>query len=182
MKRIYRSGSLLGLLLFTFLLSAQPTCTGTEDRDGDGIADGEDPCPDDPQNDCLAGDPCAGVTPLPGIPPLALERIGTFDQPLDLTAPAGDTARLFVVERKGVISILQRGERLPTPFLDISRQVSTTGERGLLSIAFHPDYWNNGKFYVSYTNRSGTSTISEFHVSENPNVADAGSERILLTQ
>ena len=182
MRRIGRRGGRLFFLLFGFLLWAQPTCTNGGDSDGDGILDEEDPCPYDRKNRCLVGERCEGVSPLPGVPLLALEEVGVFDQPLDLAAPAGDLKRVFVVERRGVIRIVQEGMTLSTPFLDISWKVSSGGERGLFSIAFHPDYWNNGKFYLSYTDRSGTSTISEFRVSSNPNVADRESERVLLTQ
>ncbi len=71
---------------------------------------------------------------------------------------------------------------LPTPFLDISDRVeSGSSERGLLSVAFHPDYAENGRFFVNYTNKDGDTVISRFQVTADPNVADAATETILLT-
>ena len=68
-----------------------------------------------------------------------------FNQPLYATAPDGD-ARLFVVEKGGLIKIIQNGAVLPTPFLNISSTINTSGERGLLGMAFDPDYANNRRF------------------------------------
>jgi len=104
-----------------------------------------------------------------------------FDQPVDI-AHAGDS-RLFVVERAGIIKVVQSdGAVLPTPFLDISAQVDDShGEEGLLGLAFHPDYPETAYFYVNYTNPQDGTRISRFAVSSDPNVADAGSEEILLT-
>ncbi len=106
-----------------------------------------------------------------------------FSSPVDIQN-AGD-GRLFIVERSGTIDIIEGdGTVLPTPFLNITSQVSSGGERGLLGIAFHPDYQNNGYFYVNYTNSSGglATRISRFTVSAaNPNVADPNSELVLLT-
>ena len=99
---------------------------------------------------------------------------------------AGD-ARLFVAERAGTIRVLESdGTLLPTPFLDISAQVDDVGsEMGLLGLAFHPDYANNGYFYVYYTRDPGEgldrSRVSRFSVSSSdPDVADPNSERVLM--
>jgi len=94
-----------------------------------------------------------------------------LDRPLDLTAPAGDP-RLFVAEQTGAIRIISNGTVLPTPFLDLSGLVSCCGERGLLGIAFHPDYATNGRFFVSYSQSNGDSRIAEYAVSGNPDVAN----------
>lgn len=102
-----------------------------------------------------------------------------FDDPVDLKN-AGDD-RLFVVEKDGFIRILNAdGTTNPTPFLDVSSLVSTGSEQGLLSVAFHPDYQSNGFFYVNYTDTGGNTNISRFSVSGDPDVADPGSELILL--
>lgn len=96
---------------------------------------------------------------------------------------AGDT-RLFVVEKNGTIQIVtESGQVLPTPFLDIDDRVnSVANERGLLGLAFHPDYANNGYFFVNYTNSSGATVIARFSRSQNDqNQADPNSELILLT-
>jgi glucose/arabinose dehydrogenase len=95
---------------------------------------------------------------------------------------AGDD-RLFVVEKQGRIRIIQDGALLPEPFLDISERVdSDASERGLLSLAFHPDYAaGNGSFFVNYTDNNGDTVISRFQVTADANVADAASETMLLT-
>lgn len=103
----------------------------------------------------------------------------------DLSSPisihhAGDS-RLFFVEQAGRIKILENGQVLSTPFLNISSIVGSGGERGLLSMAFHPDYDENGHFYVNYTNLSGDTVIARYTVSGDPNVADPGSAAVLLT-
>lgn len=99
-----------------------------------------------------------------------------FNSPVNLQH-AGDD-RLFVVEQNGIIKILNPdGTVNTTPFLDISSQVSCCGERGLLGLAFHPDYQNNGYFYVNYTNNSGDTQVSRFSVSSsNADIADENSE------
>ncbi len=99
-----------------------------------------------------------------------------FSSSLDLQH-AGDE-RLFVVEQGGVIKILNPdGTTNVTPFLDISSIVNSGGERGLLGLAFHPDYQNNGYFFVHYSDSSGDTQISRFSVdSGNPDIADSGSE------
>src|SRR5690606_41617268 len=86
--------------------------------------------------------------------------------------------RRFVVEQGGRMMIIQGdGTVNTTPFLDISGQVSSGGERGLLGLAFHPDYANNGYFFVYYTKPNGDSQISRFSVdSGNPDLADVNSE------
>lgn len=98
-------------------------------------------------------------------------------------ANAGDGSnRLFVVQRNGIIKIIENNTLLNTPFLDIDDRVLSGGERGLLGLAFHPDYANNGFFYVNYTNNSGNTRISRFSVTPgDDNIADPDSEVILLT-
>ena len=102
--------------------------------------------------------------------------------PLRTTAPAGDFDRLFVVEQGGRVRVVKNGALLGASFLDLSSRISSGGERGLLGLAFHPDYAHNGRFFVNYTDPSGNTVVSEFSVSAIPDVADAGSERVLLRQ
>ncbi|MEL6812780.1 MAG: PQQ-dependent sugar dehydrogenase [Bacteroidota bacterium] len=99
-----------------------------------------------------------------------------FDDPIDIKN-AGDD-RLFVVEQGGTIRILNSdGTTNATPFIDLSSIVLTGSERGLLGLAFHPDYATNGYFYVNYTNASGDTQVSRFSVSSgNPDIADPASE------
>lgn len=103
-----------------------------------------------------------------------------FYSPVHLTHAFDD--RLFVVDQYGVIGIIEDGVVLETPFLDIDDRVSDdANEQGLLSVAFHPNYQENGRFFVNYTNNNGDTVISRFVVSADPNVADADSEVILMT-
>jgi uncharacterized repeat protein (TIGR01451 family) len=100
-----------------------------------------------------------------------------------LVTHAGDESqRLFVVEQAGRIKIIHNGVVLPDTFLDISEKISSGGERGLLGLAFHPDYDTNGHFYVNYTRTGdGATVIARYTVSANPNQADPDSGTTLLT-
>ena len=122
--------------------------------------------------------PIALHTPLPSVKIKLVLVAGGLAGSIGI-ANAGD-ARLFVIEQSGRIVILN-GSTVAGSFLDISAKISCCGERGLLGLAFHPHYASDGRFYVRYTNTAGNVVISEFHVSSNPNKADAASERILLT-
>jgi glucose/arabinose dehydrogenase len=113
--------------------------------------------------------------------------VGGFDSPVTITAPPGDTGRIFVVEQTGKIKIVKLPARTVNaiPFLDLSGIVSIGGEQGLLGLAFDPNYATNGRFYVAYTTPGGAfgtcvSHISEFQVSGNPDIADPGSEAPLI--
>jgi len=99
-------------------------------------------------------------------------------------AHAGDgTNRLFIVLKGGQVVIYDGNQLLPAPFLNISSLVLSTGdEQGLLGIAFHPDYENNGYFYINYTSKpNGDTVIARYQVSANPNVANGNSAFPLLT-
>ena len=109
---------------------------------------------------------------------LTLQEVANASAPIFATAPAGDT-RLFVVERAGRIRILAGGTFRTTAFLDIAARVSTAGEGGLLSMAFDPDYANNGYLYVDFVTTGGDIAIERFRVSANPDVADPTPLRIL---
>src|SRR5262245_26629426 len=93
---------------------------------------------------------CGGVSTETSAGPVQLVKIGSFDSPLYVTAPPGDSRRVFVVEQAGVVRVLEDGKELGTPFLDIHRLVLSGGEQGLLSLAFAPDYAKSGLFYVMY--------------------------------
>ena len=80
-----------------------------------------------------------------------LSQVGTFTTPVYVTAAPGDPHRLFVVEQAGQIMEVVDGQKQATPFLDISRDVKSGGEQGLLSMAFAPDYATSGRYYVYYT-------------------------------
>src|SRR5690606_32061029 len=106
---------------------------------------------------------------------------GNLTQPLHVCSPPGDD-RLFIVEQRGKIKILQHGVVLPTPVLDISAKVDNGTYGGLLGMAFHPNYASNGYFYVNYTNTSGNTRIVRYQVSpSNPNAANPQSETFILS-
>jgi glucose/arabinose dehydrogenase len=127
--------------------------------------------------------PTPTVTPIPKNPvsSISLEPIASgLIQPLYVTHAFDD--RLFIVEQAGTIRILQDGQLLPTPFLDILDPVgSNSNEQGLLGLAFHPNYQENGIFFLDYTDVNGNTNIARYHVSSDPNVADPTSGQILLT-
>ncbi|PZA06641.1 MULTISPECIES: sorbosone dehydrogenase family protein [unclassified Meiothermus] len=105
-----------------------------------------------------------------------------LQQPLWLTYAPGDGSRMFVLEQAGRVRLVQEGRLLPEPFLDVSDLVSCCGERGLLGLAFHPDYRQNGWFFINYTRRAdGATVIARYKVSNNPDRADPRSAQILLT-
>jgi hypothetical protein len=107
-----------------------------------------------------------------------------FDMPVELVSPDDGTDRLFVVGQKGVIHVFPNKPdvKSSTVFLDISSQVRSGGEMGLLGLAFHPDYKRNGYFYVNYTKGNPLETIvSRFKVrASNPQQADPQSEQVVL--
>ncbi len=107
--------------------------------------------------------------------------VGGLTNPTYVTHAGDGSGRLFVVEQPGTIRIWQEGALLPAPFLDIRDRVLTGSERGLLSIAFPPDYSNKGYFYLNYTDRQGNTVVSRFFVTEEATLADPNSEQIVLT-
>ncbi len=129
--------------------------------------------------------------PPPPPPPTAqfelVQVSGGFSAPLDIQQPADSSGRLFVVEQGGRIQIIQsNGMRASTPFLDVTGRTGFTsgGELGLLGLAFHPQYAQNGRFFVNYTRSIGgqlQSVIAEFTASgTNANFADPVTENILM--
>jgi glucose/arabinose dehydrogenase len=122
------------------------------------------------------------------VPNLAAVRVATgLTQPLFVTAPPGDFERLFIVQQDGAIRILNltTGALSPTPFLTLNG-LRVGGEQGLLGMAFDPNYATNGKFYLNFVIPggafgNGVTHVSQFSVTTNPNIADPGSEKILLT-
>ncbi|MGZ8528677.1 MAG: PQQ-dependent sugar dehydrogenase [Candidatus Limnocylindrales bacterium] len=106
---------------------------------------------------------------------LSLSKVaGNLSSPVFVTNAGDASGRLFIVEQGGRIKILQGGVVLAAPFLDIHTKVSKSGERGLLGLAFHPDYAVNGKFYVYYTDTKGRIAIAVYHRSTgDPNRASS---------
>lgn len=121
--------------------------------------------------------------PLPLRTEIAFPKL-TFQRPVELTHAGDGSNRLFVVEQRGVIDVFANTPEVKSAqvFLDIHEVVSRDGnEEGLLGLAFHPRYRENGRFYVYYSTRPRASVISEFRVTkDNPDRADRASERVLL--
>ena len=160
---------------------------------GDGIVSGNEQCDD---GDVANGDGCSvscniesgyecgGEPSVCNSAELNLvfeKKISGVTQPVDIVNADDGSDRLFIVERGGKIKIFKNGNSQGT-FLDVVGKITTNGgEQGLLGLAFHPDYENNGKFYISYTRTDGDSVIAEYMVSGDPDVGNLLSERVLLT-
>lgn len=171
---------LVALALSPGLLGA----CGSDGESGGGGAAGSGGTPGG-LYDCSAPSGAAGN--------LKLTSIATgLDDPLLVKSPPDDPARLIVAQRDGVIRLIENGQLVATPYLDISGRVLSGGERGLLGVAFHPSFAQNGRFFVHYsgdgtTAPNGSTVISEFVAgtqaapSPNADTADPGSESVLLT-
>lgn len=122
--------------------------------------------------------PATAATPLPSVKISLTEIVGGLGSSIGVVS-AGDS-RLFVIVQTGQIVIVDGGVVKGT-FLDISARISCCSERGLIGLAFSPQYASNGRFFVRYTDKTGDVRISEFHVSSDPNKADATSEKSLVT-
>src|SRR5262245_60292925 len=171
-----------------------PTPTATPDPGlincGDGIVNGSEECDDGNTADgdgCSArcalepgGNPCAGIASFPGAAPSTVLVTGGLELPVHIAAPRLDPRRVFVIEQHGRIRIIKDGTLLNDPFLAIEDRVSCCGERGLLGLAFHPDFETNGRFFVNYTDPSGGTVIARYRVGADPDRADRDSEQVLL--
>jgi glucose/arabinose dehydrogenase len=123
---------------------------------------------------------CAAGTPVPGVPTLTARLVASgLSSPLDLQAAPGDRERLYVVEQGGRILVLRSGQLQSAPFLDVSGRISSGGERGLLGLAFHPQFAANRRFFVNYTDPQGDTHVSEFRATS-ADLADPATERVLL--
>jgi glucose/arabinose dehydrogenase len=161
MRRRARAGIVTLALALTALSSCGASGTSTTER---------------------ASDPAPGAEAGPAAKPgggVALKRIGSFEAPVYVSGAPGQPKLLFVVEQRGRIQVLRNGRRLGRPFLDISGLVSFEGERGLLSVAFPPDYGGSGRFYVYYTDNRGDIRVDEFRRRSQTSAA-AGSRRPVI--
>jgi glucose/arabinose dehydrogenase len=149
---------------------ALASCNGSDDQPAP-MAVTEPPATGAPQDDTGAQAAATG---------LKRRLVGTFSNPTYVTAPPGDRTRLFVVEQDGTIRVVQRGRKRDRPYLDIRDRVLAGGERGLLSMAFAPNYRKNGRFYVYYTQDGGDIKVVEFKGRRNR--ARKSSARTILTQ
>jgi glucose/arabinose dehydrogenase len=117
-----------------------------------------------------------------GVPPVTLEPLlSNLSSPVLVTNARDGSNRLFVVEQPGRIQVLQPGASTPTVFLDITAKVLSGGERGLLGLAFHPQFHSNRRLFVNYTRRpDGATVIAQYRVSAtNPNLVESN-ETVLL--
>jgi glucose/arabinose dehydrogenase len=163
------------VVLLASCMSASPSPSASPSRSPEASPN-ESSTPSEPASQpALASGPDA----------LAVEQVAAgFANPTAVTNAGDGSDRLFVVGREGSIRIVQpSGNVAATPFLDIAAKVHTGGlERGLLGLAFHPNYEHNGRFFVAYTSLpAGADTIAEYRVSTDPNRADPASERILIS-
>lgn len=107
-----------------------------------------------------------------------------LDRPLEVIGAQDGSGRLFILEQPGRIRVFQDGEMLSQPFLDIDDRVVNLrryDERGLLGMAFDPNYSDNGIFYVHYSDNNGDTVVSSFMVTDDPNRADSNSEQVIFT-
>jgi len=136
-----------------------------------------------------AGRGTTGQAPDPGAAAVAFEDVaGGFVRPVGIANAGDGSGRLFVIEKVGRIRIVRDGALEEAPFLDIASRVeSASNERGLLGLAFDPDYATNGAFYVNYTTRggggrsAGATVVARYRVTDDPDVADPRSEHVVLT-
>ena len=171
--------------------AAPPDCLPASKACGDGTLEGVEECDD---GNTTSGDGCsaicrlenrsalcAGVPTASGATLKAVRVAQGFQRPTHAAAAPLDPRRLFVVDQPGRIRIIADGVLRAQPFLAIEDRVACCNERGLLSLAFHPQYASNGRFFVYYTDQNGDVVIARYRVSADPDVADRASERILLT-
>ncbi len=155
------------------LLAGIPSCAPGGEEEPSTISSNGQPSPAPPP-------PPPAASPVT----LSLAQFATgLHGPVGASNAGRGDPRLFVIEQAGIVRIVEsNGTVSPTPFLDISTRVRSTGnEQGLLGLAFHPSYAANARFYVNYTGNSGHTHISQFSVTGNPDAADPNSEDILLT-
>jgi glucose/arabinose dehydrogenase len=118
--------------------------------------------------------------PEPSVDDLVLTEIAAgLNSPVYLAAKDGDD-RIFVVEQTGTIRVISGGDVLASPFLDITSKTQSGGERGLLSVAFHPEPGDT-RFFVNYTDRNGDTVVERYEAVPGQNVADANSAFTILT-
>jgi glucose/arabinose dehydrogenase len=135
---------------------------------------------------CISGVMVTGtlLTPLPASASVVLMQVASgIGSPTDIQNASDGSGRLFFVQQTGQIMVWKNNVVLPTPFLNVSNLIMAGGERGLLGLAFHPDYRHNGLFYVNYTRSiDGATVVARYSRSAtDPDVANPLSATILLT-
>ncbi len=137
----------------------------------------------------IAPTTAATAAPTPPATPAGSLSAGGIDletvvdgltSPLDIATSDGNAGRIYVAEQGGTVRIVDGGTLLPTPFLDISANITSGGEQGLLGIAFHPHFADDPRVFVDYTDRHGNTVVSSFEVGLDADAVDPGSERVIL--
>jgi len=128
----------------------------------------------------LAGGACASASHEQSAFGWKVVRSG-FDSPLHVASTKSQPNRLYVVEQAGVIRVLVAGKLRAQPFLDIRSRVTSGGEQGLLSVAFHPSYATNHLFYVDYTDTQGNTRVVEYR-SDKGKAVPASARQLLFVQ
>jgi hypothetical protein len=174
MRRVPSPG-LAGAVVFTIALVAAacaPTGTSAPKPSSTSVSAGA------PASAPATASPSAPPSPTPPGVEVVASRL---TDPLDVTNAGDGSGRIFVLERPGRIRIVAGGKLSDGPFLDIAARILSGDERGLLGLAFHPDYPKDPRFFVDYTDLDGNTVVSQFRVSSsNPDVADPASETVLL--
>ncbi len=182
---------LLGLMLVLALSACQPAPTALPAAMTPAVntpAPTVQPAPTQPVSEPTrpAPEPTAPepTQQAPFADPAALiwrEVVSGLNKPVDLTYAPGEEQRIYVVEQAGIIRIIENGALLAEPFLDLRSRVGSQGnEQGLLGLAFHPQYAQNGWLVVNYTDRQGNSVVARFSRSAAAAQADPQSEAVLL--
>jgi glucose/arabinose dehydrogenase len=126
----------------------------------------------------VSAPPVPAPSPEFGLKPVAQG----LSQPVYVASPPGDTHRLFIVEKGGTIRIMKDGTLRATPFLDLTAEVSTATEQGLLSLAFSPTYATDRRIYVDYTDIAGDTVVARYTASESePDRIDPATRTVILT-
>ncbi|MBN1370790.1 MAG: PQQ-dependent sugar dehydrogenase [Anaerolineaceae bacterium] len=159
---------------------ADPSYPAPPDEGGVPPAESAYPAPDQP----AVAIPANNVAALPDPAGYTWQTVFSgLTKPTDLIGLGDGSGRLLVLDQPGVIYLVDNGQLQPTPFLDIRDRVgSSATEQGLLGITLHPDFANNGYFYVNYTRQDGTTAIVRFTAAPERTNASADSEKVLLTQ
>ncbi|MGZ4309586.1 MAG: PQQ-dependent sugar dehydrogenase [Gaiellaceae bacterium] len=105
-----------------------------------------------------------------------------FDSPVFAGAPRSEPGNIYVVEQPGVIRVLLNGHLRAQPFLDIRSKVKSGGEQGLLSVAFHPGYAKNHRFFVDYTDLNGDTNVVEYHSNGTAAIPSSGRRLLFVKQ
>jgi glucose/arabinose dehydrogenase len=188
MNLMTRLRRVLGVVLAATLAGACSTATSPGPLASPAVTPAESPSttsPTSPTSTGAATTPPAGLSgPFnPASVDVRLDRfVEGFRAPLAVVSPDDGSGRLFVVEQGGLIRIVRDGRIAPDPFLDVSGLISAGGEQGLLGFAFHPDYPDDSRVFVDYTNVDGDTEVVAYSTDpSDPDLVDRDSgQRLVL--